>query len=433
MKTIFDDICSKRAKISVTGLGYVGLPLAHAFASKFQVVAYDHNTQRVEMLRNHIDSSNEIQQSAFNNLDITYTSNANDLEEARLHIIAVPTPIDNYNKPDLSLLLSATKTIAQHIKRGDIIVYESTVYPGCTEEECLPILEKESNLKCGIDFGLGYSPERINPGDKTHTLSNVIKIVSGYNDEIRNIIASIYGKIITAGIHIAPSIKVAEAAKIIENTQRDVNIALMNELSIIFSRLGIDTRDVLDAANTKWNFINFHPGLVGGHCIGVDPYYLDYKACELGYHTQIINRGRYVNDSMGKYVAKVTIKRIINKGFNLSKSHILIMGFTYKENVCDVRNTKIADIYEELKSYGIHSIDIVDPIASADDVQRQYGLKLSTQISGKYEAIIIAVAHNEYCSLNKQFFKEHLVANGIVADIKGIYKDKFTDIDMWRL
>lgn len=431
--SIVNKLKSNKAKISVTGLGYVGLPLAQAFAKKFSVIAYDHNSSRINLLKHNIDPSKEIQCNEFENLDITYTDNEQDLDNSIFHIIAVPTPIDKYNKPDLSLLINATKTIARHIKEGDIVVYESTVYPGCTEDDCLPILEKISNLKVDTNFGLGYSPERINPGDAKHRLSSVVKVVAGHDKNTCDTIAEVYSSIIEAGIHIAPSIKVAEAAKIIENTQRDVNIALMNELSIIFARMNIDTRDVISAASTKWNFIPFMPGLVGGHCISVDPYYLDYKANELGYHTQIISRGRFINDNMGKYIANVTVKKIINKGFEITKSKILILGFTYKENVSDIRNTRSLDIYNELKEFCVSTIDIVDYFASVEDTQKQYGLNISHQVNGSYDAIIIAVAHKDYTKLNEQFFKQHLNKDGVVCDIKGILNRDLFNIDIWRL
>lgn len=434
MNSIIDRLVNKETKISVVGQGYVGLPLTLAFARYFSVIAYDIDDRRIAMLKQREDPSGEIGSESFENTDVTFTTDSAKISEASFHIIAVPTPIDSHNKPDLTLLVKASDTIGRFIKPGDIVVFESTVYPGCTEEVCIPIIEKNSGLKCNVDFGVGYSPERINPGDTKHTLGNVVKVVSGSNDKTRDLVAKVYGTIVGAGVHIAPSIKVAEAAKIIENTQRDVNIALINELSIIFSRMGIDTRDVLDAAKTKWNFLPFEPGLVGGHCIGVDPYYLDYKASELGYHTQIINKGRFVNDSMGRYVAKVTTKLMLKNGFAFNESRVLILGLTYKENVKDVRNTKTADIIDELKSFGISNIDIVDPLANKYDANKLYGITLNDKIEGEYSAIIITVVHDQFKDmLNQEFFDRHLSKNGIVADIKGYCKDKVKNINMWRL
>lgn len=434
MNSTLKRLINRETRISVTGQGYVGLPLTQAFARHFSVVAYDKDERRINMFREKVDPNGEMEPDSFDGLDIEFTTDSNKLKDASLHIVAVPTPIDNHNKPDLTLLVNASETIGGIIKKGDIVVFESTVYPGCTEEVCIPIIEKKSGLKCNEDFGVGYSPERINPGDKKHTLKNVIKIVSGSNQETCNIVSEVYRTIIDAGIHIAPSIKVAEAAKIIENTQRDVNIALINELSIIFSRMGIETRDVLDAARTKWNFLPFEPGLVGGHCIGVDPYYLDYKASELGYHTQIINAGRFVNDSMGRYVAKTTIKHLLHKEIALKGARMLVMGVTYKENVSDVRNSKSIDIIDELESFGVTDIDIVDPIANKHDANRLYNISVKDKAEGEYDAIIIAVAHQTFTErLNQSFFDEHLSKHGIVADVKGICRDKVKGIDMWRL
>ncbi|MBA3285601.1 MAG: nucleotide sugar dehydrogenase, partial [Nitrosopumilus sp.] len=344
---------NKETKLAVIGLGYVGLPIALEFARKLPVIGFDINEERVEMMKKNIDPSGELEISEFENCDIEFTSDPEKLREASFYIVAVPTPINDHKLPDLNPLLGASNTIGKVLKKGDYVVYESTVYPGCTEDDCVPILEKLSGLKFIDDFKVGYSPERINPGDKEHTLTKIIKVVSGCDAESLEEIAKVYEMVVEAGTYKASSIKVAEAAKIIENTQRDVNIALMNELSIIFNKIGINTYEVLEAANTKWNFLKFIPGLVGGHCIGVDPYYLTYKAQELGYHAQVINSGRYVNDSMGFYIAKQTVKKIVANGKDLSKSKVLIMGATFKENVEDIRNSKVADLVGEFKSYGV--------------------------------------------------------------------------------
>jgi len=434
MNSVINRLKNRETKVSVVGQGYVGLPLTLAFAKCYSVVAFDIDDRRIAMLKGKEDPSGEMKCEAFDGLDVEFTTDSNKLKEASFHVVAVPTPIDGHNKPDLCLLEMASDTIGKIIKKGDTVVFESTVYPGCTEEVCIPIIEANSGLKCNEDFGVGYSPERINPGDTKHSLSSVIKVVSGSNEKTRDLVAQVYGEIVKAGVHIAPSIKVAEAAKIIENTQRDVNIALINELSIIFSKMGIDTRDVLEAAKTKWNFLPFEPGLVGGHCIGVDPYYLDYKASELGYHTQIINKGRFVNDSMGRYVAKVTTKLMLQNGFAFNESRVLVLGLTYKENVKDVRNSKTVDIIDELKSFGITKIDIVDPIANSYDAKKLYGIDINDKVEGEYSAIIITVVHDHFKDiLTQEFFDMHLMKNGIVADVKGYCKDKIRDINMWRL
>lgn len=424
---------NKSACLSVIGLGYVGLPIAQAFARHFKVIAYDSDPYKIDLLQHNIDPNGEHPSDSFSNLDILFTTNENDLEKAIFHIIAVPTPVDGRNHPNLDALKNATQTIATHISKDNIVVFESTVYPGCTEEVCIPILEQTSGLTCNLDFAVGYSPERINPGDKTHTLSTVIKVVSASNNEALRTISNVYAHIVQAGIHQAPNIKVAEAAKIIENTQRDVNIALMNELSIIFGKMGIETADVLETAATKWNFLPFTPGLVGGHCIGVDPYYLDYKAVEYGYHTQIINRGRYVNDNMGRYVARETLKRLAAKNIVIQKAKALVIGITYKENVNDIRNTKSVDICNELAAFGVCRIDVFDPRASHTEVKHMYNITMLNSISAKYDAIIIAVPHDTVKTmLTTTFFKQHLTANGVVADVRGICRH-VTDVDMWRL
>ena len=355
------------------------------------------------------------------------------LKEASFFIIAVPTPIDDANLPDLKPLLAATRTISKVLKKGDYVVYESTVYPGCTEEDCIPILEEESGLRFKEDFKVGYSPERINPGDKVHTLQNVIKVVSGCCEESLQEIALTYELVVQAGVHRAPTIKVAEAAKIIENTQRDVNIALINELSIIFNKLKINTFDVLEAAGTKWNFLKFSPGLVGGHCIGVDPYYLTHKAQQAGYHSRVITSGRYVNDSMGFYIAKQTVKKVIAQGKYIQEARALIMGATFKEDVSDIRNTKVIDIVTELKSYQM-AVDIVDPHASSEEMEKEYGVSLLKQPLTNYDAIIVAVNHQEYLTLNEDYFKSLFKdGKGVFIDVKGIYQSKIKDLEYWSL
>jgi UDP-N-acetyl-D-galactosamine dehydrogenase len=389
---LYTKIVNKEAKIAVIGLGYVGLPIALAFAKKVSVIGFDINSERVEMMKKGVDPSEELSRKDFEGCDITFTTSIDVLKKANFFIVAVPTPVDEHNIPDLKPLLGASASVGKAIKKGDYIVFESTVYPGCTEEDCVPVLEEVSGLKFKKDFKVGYSPERINPGDKEHIITKILKVVSGCDKESLEMIAKTYEIIVEPGVHKAASIKVAEAAKIIENTQRDVNIALMNELSIIFSRLGINTFDVLEAAGTKWNFLKFFPGLVGGHCIGVDPYYLTYKAEALGYHARIINSGRYVNDSMGGYVAKQTVKKMIAAKKDLSKSNVLVMGATFKENVSDIRNSKVADVVKELKSYGV-KVDIVDPHASSKELKHEYGFGLIKTPNKKYDAIIVAVNH----------------------------------------
>lgn len=422
---ISQKIASKQEKLAVIGLGYVGLPIALEFAKKVSVIGFDINEKRVEMMRNRIDPSNELVAEDFDDTDIHFTANLDELREATFFIVAVPTPIDEHNLPDLKPLLGATRTVGKVLKKGDYVVYESTVYPGCTEEDCIPVLEELSGLKFNIDFKVGYSPERINPGDKEHTLTKIVKVVSGSDAESSDEVAKVYEMIIKAGVYRASSIKVAEAAKIIENTQRDVNIALMNELSMIFSKLGINTYEVLEAAGTKWNFLKFFPGLVGGHCIGVDPYYLTYKARELGYHSKIINSGRALNDSMGPYVARQTVKLVIAKGKDISKSKILIMGATFKENVSDIRNSKVASVVDELKSFGV-TVDVHDPHACSDELHEEYGFALIPEIPKDfiYDAVIVAVNHAEYLSYDETYFKSLLGDKGVLVDLKGIYRGK---------
>lgn len=429
---MYEKIKNKENIISVTGLGYVGLPIALEFAKKVKVIGFDIKPERIELMKKNIDPSKELEKEAFDNCEIDFTANPSDLKKANFHIIAVPTPIDAYKQPDLRPVISASKTIGAALKKGDYVVYESTVYPGCTEEDCVPILEEVSGLTFGKDFKVGFSPERINPGDKVHTLTQITKVVSGSDDEALDNIAKVYEIVIKAGIHRASSIKVAEAAKIIENTQRDVNIALMNELSIIFNRMKINTFDVLEAAGTKWNFLNFSPGLVGGHCIGVDPYYLLHKAKNLGYHAKMIGSGRFINDSMGGYVAKQTVKKLIVADKSIKKARILIMGITFKEDVADIRNSKIVDIIKELKSYSTQ-VEIIDHYASAEEVKKEYGYEMVDKTTGKYDAVIVAVPHKEYKELDEKYFEDLLSSNGVFVDLKGIYRNKFKNLNYWSL
>lgn len=430
--SIYNRLLRKEAKLAVIGLGYVGLPIALEFARKIKVVGFDINQQRVDLMKQNIDPSNELEATDFEGCDIHFTAQLEDLRDVEFFIVAVPTPIDDANLPDLKPLLGASKTVGQVLKKGDYVVFESTVYPGCTEEDCIPVLEELSGLKFRDDFKVGYSPERINPGDKEHTLSNVIKVVSGCCAESLDQIALTYELVVKAGVHRAASIKVAEAAKIIENTQRDVNIALINELSIIFNRLGINTYDVLEAAGTKWNFLKFSPGLVGGHCIGVDPYYLTHKAQQAGYHAKIINSGRYVNDSMGFYIGKQTVKKIIAQGKHIQDAKVLVMGATFKEDVSDIRNSKVIDVVNELKSFQVH-VDLVDPHASSEEMQHEYGVGL-VDIGNNYDAIIVAVNHKEYRSLDENYFRSILKdGKGVFVDLKGIYKGKINALEYWSL
>ncbi len=429
---IYKDIKDKKAALAVIGLGYVGLPIALAFAKKIKVIGFDINRKRVDMMKKGIDPSNELSKKDFEGCNIEFTDSLDVLRKARFFIVAVPTPIDEHNLPDLKPLLGASESVGKVLKKCDYVVYESTVYPGCTEEDCIPVLEKESGLKFRKDFKVGYSPERINPGDKQHTITKILKVVSGCDAESLEEIANVYEIIVEPGTHKAPAIKVAEAAKIIENTQRDVNIALMNELSIIFSKMGINTFDVLDAAGTKWNFLKFSPGLVGGHCIGVDPYYLTHKAESMGYHARVINSGRYVNDSMGFYVAKNTVKKIIAAGTDISKAKVLVMGATFKENVTDIRNSKIADVVKELKSYSVQ-VDVTDPHASSEELMHEYGFGLVKTNGKNYDAVIVAVNHKEYLQLDEKYFKSILADKGILADVKGIYKGKLKTLNYWSL
>jgi len=429
---MYNKLLNKEAKLAVIGLGYVGLPIALEFGKKIPVIGFDIKPERVEMMKNKIDPSRELPSEAFDNCDIKFTANIEDLREANFYIIAVPTPIDDHNLPDLKPVISASVTVGKVLKPGDYVVYESTVYPGCTEEDCVPVLERESGLKYIEQFKVGFSPERINPGDKVHTLTTIVKVTSGCDEESAENIAKVYELVIKAGVHRASSIKVAEASKIIENTQRDINIAFMNELSIIFNRMCINTYEVLEAAGTKWNFLKFFPGLVGGHCIGVDPYYLLHKSKELGYHAQMINAGRFINDSMGGYIAKQIVKKLVKAGKHIQNSKVLIMGITFKEDVSDIRNSKVVDVYRELLSYGV-SVDVVDSYADPHEVKEEYQFEMATKISANYDVIIAAVSHDKYKDLNEDYFKSITSENALFVDVKGVYRNTIKELNYWSL
>ena len=429
---MYKDLIIKKRKIALVGLGYVGLPIAMELSKHVSVIGFDINEERLDKLRQHLDPNGELERAVFEGSDILFTSSVEDLREASFYIIAVPTPIDQHNEPDLNPLISATRTVAGVLEEGDYVVYESTVYPGCTEEDCVPLLEKLSGLKAGTGFKYGYSPERINPGDKIHTLQNTVKIISGCDEEAVRNIYEVYSLVVKAGLHIAPSIKVAEAAKIIENTQRDVNIALMNELSIIFDRMGINTYDVLEAAGTKWNFLHFSPGLVGGHCIGVDPYYLVHKAKELQYHPKMINSGRFVNDSMGRYIGKKIVKKIISLGKNIVRARVLIMGITFKENVSDIRNSKVVDMIHEFQDFGA-IVDVIDPLASPEEVRKAYNISLLNHPTGLYDAIVVAVAHKDYLGLDENYFLSLANGKAVLGDVKGVYRHTVKQLEYWSL
>lgn len=432
-KGIYNNLLQQNAQLAVVGLGYVGLPIALEFARRIRVIGFDINAGRVELMKNNIDPSNELDAEDFEGCNIEFTADQDKLKEASFFVVAVPTPIDDSNLPNLKPLLGATRTVGKALKKGDYVVFESTVYPGCTEEDCIPILEEESGLKWKEDFMVGYSPERINPGDKVHTLQNVVKVVSGCCASSLEEIAKTYELVVDAGVHLAASIKVAEAAKIIENTQRDVNIALINELSVIFNKLNINTYDVLEAAGTKWNFLKFSPGLVGGHCIGVDPYYLTHKAQQAGYHSKVITSGRYVNDSMGFYIGKQCVKKMIAQGKNMNEAKVLVMGATFKEDVSDIRNSKVIDVVNELKSFSV-KVDLVDPHASSNEMEEEYGVALAEHTANNYDAIIVAVNHKEYSALIENDFKGKLKdGKGVFIDVKGIYKGKIKELEYWSL
>ena len=436
---LYEKLLSGEEKLSLVGLGYVGMPIAVAFARKIKVVGFDLNEKKIELYKNGIDPTNEVGNDVIKETKVDFTADPSKLREAKFHIVAVPTPVNPDHTPDLTPVEGASRILGQNLTKGSVVVFESTVYPGVTEDICVPILEKESGLKCGVDFKIGYSPERINPGDKVHRLETITKIVSGMDEEALDEIAKVYELVVEAGVYRAESIKVAEAAKVIENSQRDINIAFMNELSIIFNKMGIDTQSVLKAAGTKWNFLKFYPGLVGGHCIGVDPYYLTYKAEQLGYHSQIILSGRRINDDMGKYVAESLVKNLIKADIPVKNAKVAILGFTFKENCPDTRNTKVIDIYKELGEYGITPI-VVDPAADADEAKRLYGITFDTMDAVKnMDAVIVAVAHKEFLSLDKEKISAFFDPNHskkVFMDIKGLFdrKEYLTeDYIYWRL
>jgi len=423
---------SGRIVISVIGLGYVGLPIALAFSRKYPVIGFDINAARIDMMKAGQDPSKEVDFSEYEGGDIRFTADAADLKEANFHIVAVPTPIDEHTMPDLQPLLSATRTVATALKKGDYVVFESTTYPACTEEDCVPILESVSGLKFGDDFKVGFSPERINPGDKEHTLKNVIKVVSGNDAEALETISEVYGSIVEAGLYRASSIKVAEAAKIIENTQRDLNIALMNEISMICDKLGINTYEVLEAAGTKWNFLRFTPGLVGGHCIGVDPYYLTYKAKALGHDPKVILAGRFTNDQMPAYIAKKAVQKMVKQGKSPAEARVLVMGATFKEGVSDVRNSKVAELVHELIAYSL-SVDVVDPVADKEALHEEYGIELRDSPAGSYDAIIMAVAHEQFRGLTNENLRSWASFPATLIDIKGLWRNASEGFDYWSL
>lgn len=437
---LYEKLVSGDEKLALVGLGYVGMPIAVAFSKRVKVVGFDLNAKKIELYKNGIDPTNEVGNEAVKNCSVEFTADESKLKEARFIIVAVPTPVNDDHTPDLTPVEGASEIVGRNLTKGSVVVYESTVYPGVTEDICVPILEKESGLKCGTDFKIGYSPERINPGDKVHRLETITKIVSGMDDETLDTVAKTYELVVKAGVHRAESIKVAEAAKVIENSQRDINIAFMNELSIIFNKMGIDTKSVLEAAGTKWNFLKFYPGLVGGHCIGVDPYYLTYKAEEMGYHSQIILSGRRINDDMGKYVAENTVKNLIKADVPVKNAKVAILGFTFKENCPDTRNTKIIDIYNELREYGITPV-IADPKADADEAKRLYGIEfIDINDIKNCDAVILAIAHEQFKNLGQadfdKMFKSGRNEEKVLVDIKGLFSRKEYEkagYKYWRL
>lgn len=424
--SLYEKIVNKEEKISLVGLGYVGMPIAVAFAKKVDVIGYDLNSAKIELYKSGVDPTNEVGNDAIKNTKVLFTSDETKLREAKFHIVAVPTPVNDDHTPDLTPVEGASRILGRNLTKGSIVVFESTVYPGVTEDVCVPILEKESGLKCGVDFKIGYSPERINPGDKVHRLETIKKIVSGMDEETLDEVAHVYELVAEAGVHRAESIKVAEAAKVIENSQRDINIAFMNELSIIFNKMGIDTKSVLEAAGTKWNFLKFFPGLVGGHCIGVDPYYLTYKAEQLGYHSQVILSGRRINDDMGKYCAENLVKQLIKADRPVKNAKVAILGFTFKENCPDTRNTKIIDIYNELKEYGITAV-IADPNADAAEAKRLYGIEfVSFDSIRDMDAVILAVAHEQFKAFDMPTIDALYAKDApkVLLDLKGLLDRK---------
>lgn len=436
---LYEKIVAGEEKVSLVGLGYVGMPIAVAFARKIKVVGFDLNEAKIKLYQSGVDPTNEVGDEVIKNTTVEFTADPAKLKEAKFHIVAVPTPVNSDHSPDLRPVEGASKILGQNLTKGSVVVFESTVYPGVTEDICVPILEKESGLKCGVDFKIGYSPERINPGDKVHRLETITKIVSGMDEETLDTVAKVYELVVEAGVYRAESIKVAEAAKVIENSQRDINIAFMNELSIIFHKMDIDTRAVLNAAGTKWNFLKFSPGLVGGHCIGVDPYYLTYIADQLGYHSRIILAGRRINDGMGKYVAESLVKNLIKTDIPVKKAKVAILGFTFKENCPDTRNTKVIDIYNELGEYGISPL-VVDPEADAEEAKRLYGITFGTMEDVKdMDAVIIAVAHKQFMEFTKSkisSFYDAKHSQKVLMDIKGVLdRQEYLTEDFlyWRL
>ena len=436
---LYEKLLSGEEKLSLVGLGYVGMPIAVAFARKIKVVGFDLNKEKIALYQKGVDPTREVGDEAIKNTSVEFTADAAKLREAKFHIVAVPTPVNSDHTPDLTPVEGASRILGQNLTKGSVVVFESTVYPGVTEDVCVPILEKESGLTCGVDFKIGYSPERINPGDKVHRLETIVKIVSGMDAETLDTIAKVYELVVEAGVYRAQSIKVAEAAKVIENSQRDINIAFMNELSIIFNKMGIDTKSVLEAAGTKWNFLKFFPGLVGGHCIGVDPYYLTYKAEELGYHSQIILAGRQINDDMGKYVAENMVKNLIKADIPVKRAKVAILGFTFKENCPDTRNTKVIDIYRELGEYGIHPV-VVDPAADAAEAKHLYGITFDDMEAVKdMDGVIVAVSHEQFLSLDKEKISSFYNAKHekkVLMDIKGLFnREEYLTEDFiyWRL
>lgn len=437
MKNLVKGLLEKEEKLSLIGLGYVGMPIAVAFAKKIDVIGFDLNSHKIDLYKSGVDPTNEVGDDAIKETTVYFTADETRLKEAKFHIVAVPTPVNKDHTPDLTPVEGASKILGRNLTKGSVIVFESTVYPGVTEEVCLPILEKESGLQGGVDFKIGYSPERINPGDKVHRLNTITKIVSGMDEETLDCVAKVYELVVDAGVHRAESIKVAEAAKVIENSQRDINIAFMNELSIIFNKMGIDTKSVLEAAGTKWNFLKFYPGLVGGHCIGVDPYYLTYKAEMMGYHSQIILSGRRINDDMGKYCAENCVKNLITADKSVKNARVAILGFAFKENCPDTRNTKIIDIVNELREYGINPV-IADPQADAEEAKKLYGVEFVDMDSiHDMDAVILAVAHAEFSTLTKEqidiFFGS---GKKVLLDLKGLLKRNEFEADgysYWRL
>ncbi|MBQ5592688.1 MAG: nucleotide sugar dehydrogenase [Clostridia bacterium] len=433
---LYEKIVNREEKISLVGLGYVGMPIAVAFAKKVDVIGYDLNAKKIELYKNGIDPTREVGDEAIKNTTVEFTADETQLKNAKFHIVAVPTPVNDDHTPDLSPVEGASRILGRNLTRGSVVVFESTVYPGVTEDVCVPILEKESGLKCGEDFKIGYSPERINPGDKVHRLETIKKIVSGMDEETLDVVAKVYELVVDAGVHRAETIKVAEAAKVIENSQRDINIAFMNELSIIFNKMGIDTQAVLRAAGTKWNFLKFFPGLVGGHCIGVDPYYLTYKAEMLGYHSQVILAGRRINDDMGRYVAENVVKNLIAADKQVKNARVAILGFTFKENCPDTRNTRVIDIVNELKEYGISPV-IADPQADAEEALAIYGIEFADMSEIKdMDAVILAVAHDEFKNITIADTDKMISGKKVLLDIKGILDRKeYEDAgyNYWRL